>query len=250
MVESAPVGTTARALAVLAVFTADAPRQTLSEISRQAHLPLSSTHRLVGELTRWGALERDVEGRYSIGLRLWELGSLAPRSIELRDAARPVMQDLYEITHENVQIAVLDEREVVYVERVSGRQAVHVVTRPGTRMPPHATAVGLVLLAHSTPALVEEILDRPLRKYTEHTLTDPRRLRRVLAEVRRQGYAISDRQIEVVSASVAAPIHDRAGAVVAALSLVVPAAGGWARRYSTAVQASARAISRNLAAPG
>lgn len=238
----------ARALAVLGCFTPAAPALTLSQISRRSGLPLTTTHRHVGALAAWGALERAPDGRYSIGMRLWELGSLAPRTQGLRDAALPFMEDLYEVTHQNVQVAVLDAHEVVYVERISGRGAVHVVTRPGTRLPPHATAVGLVLLAHAEPHVVDAVLAVRLRRYTEHTVTDPVLLRRELAAVRRQGFAVSDRQIEDVSASVAAPVLDAGRRVVAALSLVVPAGGGAARRHVPAVQASARALSRTLGA--
>ncbi len=237
---------TQRVLAILDCFSADRPSLSLSEISRQTDLPLTTAHRQVGELARWGALERTEDGRYRIGLRLWEVGALAPRSIGLREAALPFLEDVYEATHENVQIAVLDGSEVVYVERISGRQAVHVVTRPGTRLPAHATAVGLVLLAHARPEQIEAVLAGPLKRYTEHTVTDPRRLRRTLADIRRTGYTISNRQIELVSTSVAAPIRGRGNEVVAALSIVV-SAGVSARRYVSTVVAAARGISRSLA---
>ncbi len=237
---------TQRVLAILDCFSADRPSLSLSEISRRTDLPLTTAHRQVGELALWGALERTEDGRYRIGLRLWEVGALAPRSIGLREAALPFLEDVYEATHENVQIAVLDGSEVVYVERISGRRAVHVVTRPGTRLPAHATAVGLVLLAHARPEQTEAVLAGPLKRYTEHTVTDPRRLRRTLADIQRTGYTISNRQIELVSTSVAAPIRGRGNEVVAALSIVV-SAGVSARRYVSTVVAAARGISRSLA---
>ncbi|MBA3525160.1 MAG: IclR family transcriptional regulator [Geodermatophilaceae bacterium] len=235
-----------RALAVLGCFDTAHPRLTLSEISRRTALPLTTAHRQVAELTRWGALERDTEGEYRIGLRLWEVGSLAPRRTDLREAALPFLTDLYEITHENVQLAVLDGPDVVFLERISGRQAVHVLTRPGMRLPAHATAVGLVLLAHADDEAVEAVLAMSLRRFTRHTVTEPRMLRARLVEVRRSGFAVCERQIEEVSSSVAAPVLDASRVVVAALSLVVPADGGHAYRYLPAVQASARALSRQL----
>jgi DNA-binding IclR family transcriptional regulator len=236
---------TQRVLAILDCFTEDRPSLSLSEISRYASLPLTTAHRQVNELLTWGALERDDTGRYRIGLRLWEVGVLAAHRIGLREAALPFLEDLYEATHENVQLAVLDGSEVVYVERISGRHAVHVVTRPGTRLPAHATAVGVVLLAHAPIATIDAVLTAPLKRYTEYTVTDPKRLRRSLAEARRAGYTISDRQIELVSVSVAAPVRGAGGEVVAALSVVV-AAGASARRYVPAVVAAARGISRSL----
>lgn len=141
---------------------------------------------------------------------------------------------------------MLDVPDVIYVERISGSRAVHAVSRPGSRLPAHATAVGLVLLAHAAPVEVEAVLTRPLKRLTEHTVTDPGRVRRSLAEVRRAGYAISVRQVELVSASVAAPVYGAGNIVVAGLSIVVPARGLQARRYVPAVLAAARGISRSL----
>ncbi|MBW0116621.1 IclR family transcriptional regulator, partial [Pseudonocardia abyssalis] len=172
---------TERALGVLAAFDASHTVLTLTEIGRRAGLPLSTAHRLVGELTQWGALERGADGRYRIGLRLWEVGALAPRSVGLREAAMPFLADLHEVTGENVQLAVLDGTEVVYVDRISGRAAVNVITRVGGRLPLHATGVGLVLLAHAPPELQEQVLAAPLRRYTDRTICSPTELRRVLA---------------------------------------------------------------------
>jgi DNA-binding IclR family transcriptional regulator len=240
---------TARVLAVLGAFTAEESELGLTALARRAGLPLSTAHRLVGELAAWGALERGEDGRYRVGLRLWEVGALAPRSLGLRESAMPFLEDLYEVTRQNVQLAVLDGAEVVYVERLSARGAVDVVTRVGSRLPLHATGVGLVLLAHAPTDLQEQVLARPLRRYTERTMTDPEQVRRALADVRRTGVAVSDRQIEMVSLSVAAPVRGPRGEVVAALSVVVPAAGADARALVPAVRAAARGITRALAPP-
>lgn len=237
---------TSRVADVLEAFTAQRDSLTLSEISRRAGLPLTSTHRIVGELAARSLLEREETGRYQIGLRLWELASHAPRSVGLREAALPFLEDLYEATHENVQLAVMDRMDAVYVERISGRQSVHVVTRPGQRLPLHATGVGLVLLAYADEDLQDKALTSTLQRYTRYTITDPRRLRRVLSQVRQRGYAISERQIETISTSIAAPVRDRSGAVVAAISVVVKAADTEPRQFVAAVLASARGISRVL----
>jgi DNA-binding IclR family transcriptional regulator len=238
----------ARVLRILDAFTPAHPQLTLSQLSRRASLPLSTTHRMVDELTRWRALERDEHGRYRIGLRLWEVGALAPRGLGLREAAMPFLEDLYEVTHENVQLAVLDGTEALYVERISGRSAVSVVSRVGWRMPLHATGVGLVLLAHADPRLQERVLAEPLHRLTEKTITSPRLLRQVLAEVRRTQIAISEGQVELAALSVAAPVYGVAGEVVAALSIVVPADRPSAA-FIPAVRAAARGVSRALGAP-
>lgn len=242
------VSVTARVLRLLDAFTPELSHLTLSQLSRRADLPLSTAHRLVDDLMRWGALERDEQGRYRIGLRLWEVGALAPRGIGLREAAMPFLEDMYEATHENVQLAVLDGTEALYVERIHGRSAVNVLTRVGGRMPLHATGVGLVLLAHAPAELQERLMARPLRKLTARTVTDPQSLRRLLADVRRTQVAICDGHVELVSLSVAAPVYGPTGEVVAAVSVVVHTERG-AGAYIPVVRAAARGISRTLGAP-
>jgi DNA-binding IclR family transcriptional regulator len=256
------VSVTSRVLDVLAAFSAHHPALTLSELSRRAGLPLTTTHRIVGELTTWGALERDAEGRYRVGVRLWEIAALAPRAVGLRESAMPFLEDVYETTRQNVQLAVLDGPDVLYLERLSARGAVSVISRVGGRLPVHATGVGQVLLAHADPAVQERVLAAPLPRLTPHTITSPRELRRVLAEIRRDGYVVADRQVENHSSSVAAPVHGPDDTVVAALSVVVPAgdvhstvgpglhhAVPAAAPYVAAVRSAARGISRVLGAP-
>ena len=157
---------TERVLSILGAFSPGRTVMSLAEISRQTGLPAATAHRLLGELTRWGALERDDDGLYRVGLRLWEVGALAPRGLGLREAAMPFLEDLYEATHENVQLAVLDGLEVLYVERIAGRDAVHVFTQIGLRFPAHATGVGLALLAHAHPDVQERAITGPLRRFT------------------------------------------------------------------------------------
>lgn len=238
-----------RVLDVFGAFTPDRPALNLSELSRRAGLPLSTTHRIVGELARRGALERQEDGQYRVGLWLWEVASLSSRGMGLREAAMPFLEDLYEATHENVQLAVLDAPEVVYVERISGRHAVSVVSRVGGRLAAHATGVGLVLLAHAPAEVQEQVLASPLKTYTPKTISSPEQLRRVLADVRRDGFVISDRQVEMVSLSVAAPVYGPVDSVVAAISIVVPVEGADPRALVPAVRAAARGISRSLGAP-
>lgn len=200
-----------RLLAVLAAFDHQHPALSLTGISRRAGLTLTTAHRLVGALTDWGALERDADGVYHVGLRLWEIAALAPRGLALRQVALPYLEDLYEATHENVQMAVRDGAEVVYIEWISGRSAVGVRIQVGARWPLHATGVGLALLAHSDSAFQEAYCSVPLAAFTPHTLTDGARLRRALAEVRRTGVAVSSRQVTDDALSVAAPVRGAAG---------------------------------------
>ncbi|MGW1446967.1 IclR family transcriptional regulator [Micromonospora sp. NPDC002411] len=236
---------TSKVLALLDAFSPATPALTLSELARRSGLPVPTVHRRAAELVAWGALERGDDGRYRIGLRLWEVGSLAPRGLGLRELALPVMEDLYEVTHENVQLAVRQDLELVFIERISGRHAVPVLTRVGGRFALHATGVGLVLLAHAPVEVQEQVLAAPLERYTDMTITDPRRLRRCLAEVRRVGYAVSDRQVTMDALSVAAPIRVPEG-VAAAISLVVAHDRADPVALAPLVRAAGRALSRAL----
>jgi DNA-binding IclR family transcriptional regulator len=237
---------TSKVLALLDAFTPASPALTLSELARRAGLPLPTASRRVAELLAWGALERGDDGRYRIGLRLWEVGSLAPRGLGLRELALPTMEDLYEVTHENVQLAVRQDLELVFIERIAGRHAVPVLTRVGGRFALHVTGVGLVLLAYAPAGIQEQVLAAPLERYTAMTITDPGRLRRGLAEVRRTGYAVSDRQVTMDALSVAAPIRGPDGTVVAAVSLVVAHDRADPVALAPLVQAAGRTISRAL----
>ncbi|MET8002109.1 IclR family transcriptional regulator [Nonomuraea glycinis] len=236
----------ARALQILGAFTPDRRSLTLSELARHSHLPVSTAHRLASELVAWGALERDVSGCYRIGLRLWEIGSLAPRGQGLRECALPFLEDLSQVTRENVQLAVREGPEVVFVERIAGSKAVPVLTRVGGRFALTATGVGLVLLAHAPADVLEEVLARPIKRYTDRTLTTPHQLRATLADTRARGYAISDRQVTMDALSVAAPIQDAEGDVVAAVSLVVHYGSASPHALAPLVLTNARAISRAL----
>ena len=236
---------TGRVAALLAAFGTERPAMSLSELSRRTGLPLTTVHRLAGELGRHGLLERDEQQRYRIGLRLWEIASTAARAVDLRELALPVLQDLHAATRENAQLAVLDGTDAVYLERLGGPESVHVITRVGSRLPVHASGVGLVLLAHAPVEVQDRVLAGPLARYTRWTITDPRRLRRTIAEVRSAGYAVSDRQIESISVSVAAPVRDRGHRVVAAVS-VVASARAEPGTLVRPVLAAAAALSRRL----
>jgi DNA-binding IclR family transcriptional regulator len=245
-----PAGTgpvLARTLQLLDAFSAERPAMTLSELARRTGLPLSTVHRMLAGLVEWGALERGDDGCYRVGLRLWEVGSLAPRGQGLRERALPFLEDLSQITRENVQLAVREGSEVVFVERIAGTGAVPVLTRVGGRFALTATGVGLVLLAHAPPEVQEEVLAAPVDRFTPRTVTDPVVLRRMLADVRTSGFAVSDRQVTMDALSVAAPVHDGHGIVVAAVSLVVRHGSASPHALAPLLRTSARAISRALA---
>ncbi|MCU1480435.1 MAG: hypothetical protein JWQ19_1221 [Subtercola sp.] len=219
---------------------------TLTEIAARARLPLSTAHRLVAEWVAWGGLVRDDEGRYSLGLRLWELGVQTPPARDLRATALPYLEDLFEATHEHVHLAILDGHDALYLEKLTGHDAVPVISRVGARLPLHSTGVGLVLLAYAPTDVINAYLDAPLTGFLPNTVTSAEQLRRRLAEVRATGIAQMRDEMTPGSSSTAAPVRDRTGAVVGAVSVVIRTNDSSPHQNEAVVRLAARGISRAL----
>ncbi|CAB4918201.1 MAG: helix-turn-helix domain-containing protein [Actinobacteria bacterium] len=244
---------TSRALRVLDAFDGEHSRLSLSEIADRSGTPLTTAHRLLGELAAWGALVRRPDGRYEIGRKLWDLGLLAPVQAELRQVASPFLLDVHTATRDTVHLAVRDGPTALYVDRVSGRESVPVVSQVGSRLPLHAVGVGKVLLAAAPDEVVEQVL-RSLDRQTRHTVVEPARLARELAEVRRTGWARTSEEMSLGAASVAVPVTVVRGSggravVAAALGIVVPThrAERDLPRLVPVLEVAARGIGRELA---
>lgn len=235
-----------RAVAVLSAFSGAGGRDlSLTELAHRTALPLTTVHRLCGQLVREGMLERRPDGGYRVGLRLWELGMLAPRAHGLREVALPFLEDLYEVTHQNVQLVVLEGTETVVVERLRARDSVRLVSRAGGRLPVHATSGGIALLAHAHGDALTRVLALPLPRYTEATIGSAHELRAAVSSVRRQGWIELREHITPGSVSIAAPILLRDGRAVAAVSLVGSVSED-TRALIPAILTTARGIARAL----
>jgi DNA-binding IclR family transcriptional regulator len=235
-----------RALSLLEQVTEQRRALGLSELARLAGLAPATALRLVRHLTEWGALERLEDGRYVVGLRLWEIASLSPRGHGVRQIALPYLEDLYEVTRHHVLLAVREGTDAVLIDRLSSRHATEVAYRVGGRMPLRSTAVGQVLLAHAGPGVLEELLAQPVEAEPGPGDLQADHLRAVLAGVKQSGAAVVRRTRPSRTVSVAAPIYAADGEVAAALSIVVPDAATPAHELVPLVRAAARAISRNL----
>jgi DNA-binding IclR family transcriptional regulator len=237
-----------RALALLGAFDSGHRALTLGELSRRSGIPTSSALRLASRLVAWGALERGADGRFTVGLRLWQVGALAPRAHGLREVALPYMRDLSEVTRQHILLAVREGHEAVLVERLSAHQAMPVLYYVGGRLPLHSTGVGLVLLAFAESDFQEHMLAQPLMHQPENVAVSPAALRRTLAEARREGLVTLRRRAPQPLVSVAAPIFGAEDRAVAALSVVVPRENAEPRLLGPAVRTAARSISRGLGA--
>lgn len=212
---------TDRIVRVLETFTAERSMQSASEIGRRAGLPSSTAHRIVDDLVNAGLLDRDEDHRVHLGMRLWELALRGSRALRLRQAALPHMEQVQARVRQHTQLAVLEQDEALFIERLSHPEAGANITRIAGRLPLHASSSGLVLLAYAPAGHRERVLAGELRALAPETVTDPQRLRSLLAEVRRTGVVVARGSVEAVSTGVAVPISD-AGEVAAALSVVLP----------------------------
>jgi len=251
MVDSqpAPRSVTGRALAVLDSFDASHRRQSLSAIARRSDLPLTTVHRLVHELERHAALVRGADGDYEIGSKIWRLGTLASVHVELREVALPYMEDVYELGNDAVQVAVLDGLRCLVVDRIAGSRTISVLSKPGSRLPLHATGVGKVLLAFGGTELQDAVLGS-LDRYTDQTITNAVALKSQLATIRSQGFALTHEELTPGATSLAVPLRGKRGTVIAALGVVSSSDNAKITRMVPVLQVTAAALSKKLVHSG
>ncbi|HEY7594291.1 MAG TPA: IclR family transcriptional regulator [Actinophytocola sp.] len=241
-----PKSVLARGLRVLDAFGPADVDLTLAQLAARTGLPKPTVHRLVGELVSWGGLERSDEG-YRLGMALFVLGQRVPRQRGLREAALPYLEDLYEATHENIHLTVFDSTDTLFLEKVTGRRSMPIVSRVGGRLPAHCTASGKVFLALGPPAYLRRVVRDGLRRLTPKTIVLPGLLRQDLARTLDRGYGINREESETGVVAVAAPVRDRRSNVIAAISIAGSAHRLDLERLAPAVRTAALSLSRVLA---
>lgn len=240
-----------RALAVIDALAEDSGGISLAQLSTKLKLHKSTVHRLVMVLERHRLLEKHSEtGRYRLGLKLFELGSRAIAGMDLRERARPHLQRVMYETDETVHLCVLDEGEVLYVDKIEPQRSVRMASSVGRRMPVHCTAVGKAILAELPASEIEEIVrQHGLRPATRRTVRTPAELSAELAAIRSRGYSIDDEENEEGVRCVGAAILDSTGSAVAAISVSGPSFRITKEKVpvvSRSVVAAAQAISAQL----
>ncbi len=222
--ERAPLRSVSNALAILEAFTLERPELGVTELARTLKLGKSTVHRLLASLSARGYVRKNpATDRYCLGLKAFEVGALAVRQRTIRETAAPFLQHLAAACRETVHLGVLDEGDVIYIDKIESQQALQMYSRIGRRAPAHCTALGKALLAWEPADALERVLRRRLQAYTPRTLTDPDALRRELARTRARGYALDDDEFEVGLKCIAAPVRDHTRQVVASLGIASPA---------------------------
>ncbi len=239
-----------RGLAVIRAFDGSRPQLTLSDVARHTGLTRAAARRFLLTLVHLGYVRTD--GRlFSLRPRVLELGYAYLSSMTLPEVAAPHLERLVAGVHESSSLSVLDGTDVVYVARVPTKRIMTVAISVGTRFPAYATSMGRVLLAAlPSEARGEHLPSEPWEGFTRHTITTRPRLEEVLADVAAQGYALVDQELEEGLRSVAVPVRDRSGEVVAALNISVAAQRRTAGQIRTELLpqllATAREIEQDL----
>jgi IclR family transcriptional regulator, acetate operon repressor len=212
-----------RALDILEVLSKAEREMGVTEIGPAVGLANGTTHRLLATLTRRGYARQVPDTRkYTLGPRSIMLASSAGE--RLGPLARPFLKELMEVSQESSNLAALEKDSVVYVEQVPAPRIVRMFTEPGNRVPPHSSGTGKVLLAYQPPEAIEVVIrQNGLPRFTEHTITDPERLRDELERIREQGYAVDFEEMEEGVRCLAAPVFGPDGRILAAMSVSGPA---------------------------
>lgn len=209
----------ARGLRVITAFDRDNDAMTLSEVSRRSDMTRAAARRYLLTLCELGYVTCD--GRYfRLTPRVLELGFAFLTSMHIWERAQPFMEQLTERVNESCSISVLEGSDIVYVARVPTKRIMSVALGIGTRLPAYCTSMGRVLLADLRPGELDGYFQAAsFAALTPHTVTDPTCLRKIIADVRHNGYAVVDQELEIGLRSIAVPIRNQAGRVLAAMNV-------------------------------
>lgn len=208
-----------RGLSVINSFSKEHPSQTLSEVAGRTGLTRATSRRLLLTLLDLGYV--DQNGRaFSLTPKVLDLGYSFLSSFHVVEVAQPSMERLVDAVHESSSMSVLDGAEIVYVARVPTTRIMTIALALGSRLPAYPTSMGRVLLSGLSDEDLKEYISRTkFEKLTPNTITDPRRLRSILSKVRSDGFALVDQELEEGVRSIAAPIRNSRGEVIAAMNV-------------------------------
>jgi DNA-binding IclR family transcriptional regulator len=243
-----------RAVDILEAFLRIGPELGVSEISRALGMTKATTHRLLTALKRRDLVSQDAATRrYRLGIKLWELGSRATADFSWLERVKPYLERLTAEMGETAHLAILEESEILYVDKVETSRSLRMPSQVGRRNPAHSTALGKAMLAYLSDDVLTWILSRrPLSRATPATITDPTTLRSELAKIRADGYAVDNEELEEGLRCVAAPVRDHHGRVIAAVSCAGPTSRlptSDIPRYAAMVVRAATDISLALGCP-
>jgi IclR family transcriptional regulator, KDG regulon repressor len=215
-----------RAAQILDCFGFEHQELSVSEIGAKTNLHRSTAHRILMALEYNDLIQQNPEnGKYRLGIKLFRLGHQAVSHLNLREICRPFLTRIMNETKETVHLAVLDEDQVLYLDKVEGPHALRMPSRVGRRIPTYCTSLGKAMLSCLDDQQVKNIFrNQVLRPYTANTLKTASQLLYDLRMIRKRGYSIDNEEIEIGLRCVGAPIKDYTGAMVGAISAAAPSA--------------------------
>jgi len=217
------VKSVAHALDILDQFTPETPSLSLADLTRRLYLSKSAIYHLLATLESRGYVKRNhSNGKYSLGLKLFQLGSLGVSMSGLSEVVIPYLTQLRDTAGETIHLGVVYKESILYVAKVESLQTIRMSSRIGGTSPLYCTGVGKVLLANQSLDFIESLLAKPLKRFTSNTIIEPSALREELTRIRAQGYALDREEHEPHVRCVAAPLRDHTGTVVAAISVSGP----------------------------
>ncbi len=250
--KGARLSSVASAMRLLKCFTDEHYELGIGALSRRLGLAKSSTHRLASTLLEAGMLEQNAEtGKYRLGLTVFELGSLARRKMDIYTQAKTALRGLRESTGESVNLAILRDESLIYLNSLESPSAIKVRSHMGMRLPAHCAAEGKVLLAFAPEDEVRRVLARGLTALTPQTITAPEAFRAELAEIAQRGFATDYEESETGIRAIAAPVFGADHEVIAAIGIAGPVQRLPKKTllsFLPAVSATAEAISGRLGA--
>jgi IclR family pca regulon transcriptional regulator len=218
----------ARGLAVIQAFSQRQRELTVSQISAKTGFSRAAVRRCLYTLAKLGFAATDDSRHFHLRPRVLALGHSYIASMPLAATAQPILENVSRILHESCSIATLDRTDIVYIARANVTRIMSIDLVVGSRLPAFCTSMGRVLMAELPAEKLEEFLARvEFKRYTERTVANAEKLRQILRLVQRNGYSIVDQELESGLRSMAVPIHDASGRVVAALNV-----GAHAQRIS------------------
>ena len=243
-----------KALAVLQHVAEKGHEVTLTEVATELRLPKTTVFRYLQTLVAASFLSHDPRrDRYGVGLRFRALATADKSLQRLRDLARPEMIELGRNFNETINLAILTDGAIVYIDMVEATRALRMQARIGDRHPVHSTSLGKAMLAFLPDERQTELIDGALKERTIRTVTDRRVLKRQIAEVKRRGYAIEIGENEEGSMCIGVPVLDESGSPLAAISLAAPErrmSPDLVERAVASLVAAARRMSRQFGASG
>ncbi|WP_110929269.1 IclR family transcriptional regulator [Bacillus massiliglaciei] len=211
------------ALRVLQSFSIDNPEKKVTELAKDLKLGKSTVSRLLATLASEGFVTKDSETqRYRLGLSILNLNTIITSHLEVTRESALILKELVNEINETAHIAVLEDDNIVYLNRIDCKQPVQILSHIGRRNPLHCTSSGKILLAHQSQDFIDSYIDKGLEAYTPKTVTSQKPFKEFLQSVKEQGYSVSKEELRVGVCSLAAPIKDYTGKVVYALSVVGP----------------------------